>query len=582
MKSPEVLYMADEKHKCFPLHVACQNQYCPTSIIMLLFAKYPQALTKLCKLDGYGIFYDEYWDKGVKGTPLHYYISRRRNIDIEVVKLFIMKSPEVLYIADEECKCTPIHLFANQQHLREFPDVLTCLAEANPLCLCLVDGSGKTPMHIICTKKHVTAEVVKLFIKCCPSAVWKSYEDQFEGDSLLPIHLLCMNTGLSTETSIEILSLLLSVYPEVNRSRNGAFKAPIHTALDYMPNEFCKALLKSFPGCAREMDSYHGLPIHQACDQNDFEMVEFLVGIYPDSLGLRSPFTGMVPIHYAAAFGNVEMIKMLLAHDPDSISRNAEEAEADWYAIASASFENGLPFLFACYSDNDQRLDVIRLLYDIYPEAIYRYYEEDMGEDEEVVIWLTMELDVDEETRAFVEKQAKFAATARDMEAMTTLDDNGYLELHRGLCNGASLGSIKLLVNANPDALQIATHEGSYPIHLACQYSTVDVVEFLLGKYDGCLNAHDARGDYPLHIACREGNYAMVNILLQKPMAPVLARNSDNEIPVNLLFDTTKERNVDEKGTEYLETLWHMLLLLPDVVDYIQLIAVEEKKDEVE
>ena len=126
-----------------------------------------------------------------------------------------------------------------------------------------------------------------------------------------------------------------------------------------------------------------------------------------------------------------------------------------------------------------------------------------------------------------------------------------------------------MLINANPLAVQVATtREGLFPLHIACQSSTIDVVEYLLERYGGCLNLCDARGDYPLHIACRRGgSYSIVNCLLRQPSAPVLERNIDNETPMELISNTMDDEDTDAKETpEYTETLWRMLLLFPESV----------------
>ena len=105
-------------------------------------------------------------------------------------------------------------------------------------------------------------------------------------------------------------------------------------------------------------------------------------------------------------------------------------------------------------------------------------------------------------------------------------------------------------------------------VHIASRSSTIDVVEYLLERYGGCLNLCDARGDYPLHIACRRGgSYSIVNCLLRQPSAPVLERNIDNETPMELISNTMDDEDTDAKETpEYIETLWHMLLLFPESV----------------
>ena len=98
--------------------------------------------------------------------------------------------------------------------------------------------------------------------------------------------------------------------------------------------------------------------------------------------------------------------------------------------------------------------------------------------------------------------------------------------------------------------VQVATtREGLFPLHIACRSSTIDVVEYLLERYGGCLNLCDARGDYPLHIACRRGgSYSIVNCLLRQPSAPVLERNIDNETPMELISNTMDDEDTALNG----------------------------------
>lgn len=49
-----------------------------------------------------------------------------------------------------------------------------------------------------------------------------------------------------------------------------------------------------------------------------------------------------------------------------------------------------------------------------------------------------------------------YATKARDLTAMSTADENGWLPLHHALKDKAPLGSIKLLLSGNPAALQVA------------------------------------------------------------------------------------------------------------------------------
>ena len=76
-------YQADEDYyweiaTAFPLPLACANDSCPNSIIELLLEKNPSALCHPCLFgDNPDIEY---------GLPVHYYISRSSNVDIDIIK----------------------------------------------------------------------------------------------------------------------------------------------------------------------------------------------------------------------------------------------------------------------------------------------------------------------------------------------------------------------------------------------------------------------------------------------------------------------------------------------------------------
>ena len=149
---------------------------------------------------------------------------------------------------------------------------------------------------------------------------------------------------------------------------------------------------------------------------------------------------------------------------------------------------------------------------------------------------------------------------------MTTLYSNGCLPLHHALFNQASLGAIKLLVQANPFALRVADHQLSFPLHIACENSTsTEIVQYLLEANDSCLDNCDSKKNSAFHYACREGNCDVIKYLLDKQMAFVSERNADGKLPIHLLFESG-EHIVDRESPEYLETIWRLLLAYPETV----------------
>ena len=163
-----------------------------------------------------------------------------------------------------------------------------------------------------------------------------------------------------------------------------------------------------------------------------------------------------------------------------------------------------------------------------------------------------------------MDAQLVYYQRAQNNELLSTFDDNGRLPLHQALKDKAPLGSIKLLVNGNAAALQIADKGGMLPLHIACEYGTVNVVKYLAEPFDGHLSMCDKKKNYPLHHACREGNLAVTKYLLSKQSsAAVSERNNDDKLPLHLLIECD---NVDHESLEYTETIWQLLLAYPAAV----------------
>ena len=163
---------------------------------------------------------------------------------------------------------------------------------------------------------------------------------------------------------------------------------------------------------------------------------------------------------------------------------------------------------------------------------------------------------------AFLQTQLSYAMKVEDELAMTTPNENGKLLLHHALGSNASLGTIKLLMKGTPSALQVqvADNEGMIPLHIACQFGTVDIVQPLVGLNVGCLVVCGAKKDVPLHYACRGGNCDTVMYLLETQAMTVSKRNAVEKLPIHPLCEAD-EAVVDRGSIElkYTEAIWRHL-----------------------
>ena len=132
-----------------PLHLACYNKDCPNEVIQLLIATCgckDYFLKHICYMnDDWGdMGYDNYG-----GTPLHFYLSRTSNVNLNIVKQLVWNKRMLLSSAPDNIKCTPIHIIMNNKSIGDMFDEFKYLAESNPDSLLRKDAYNQTPLSTL-------------------------------------------------------------------------------------------------------------------------------------------------------------------------------------------------------------------------------------------------------------------------------------------------------------------------------------------------------------------------------------------------------------------------------------------------
>ena len=468
VKMPTTEFWDDgEQTEAYPLHFACLNPDCPGTVIQLLVKSYPMTLYHKCILlsdEGESLFDDE--DNNIYCIPLHLYLARTSNIELEIVKL-LADSCSVT-TRDNDTLCTPVHmLLYNKSDTTNRSEILKLLIDVNPYPVEMVDGYKRLPLHLACGNPCMDPEAVQLLVNAYPQAVQE--KDICER---IPIFVLCENEDLNEDASVAILNILLSSYPESVRSSLyiDGDHFPIHDAAKNKTARFCKELIDMAPDTLRMGDSL----LHLACRGTNLDTVQYFIKLCPGLI--RQPGEGdFYPIHEAAKYlwqvdkekelqGRAEIIRYLLEHDPDGASRENFHTEQ-------------LPLHLACESGNGvPNFEAVKILYDAYPEAIYEQdykgltpidfiFDEDSNQNRP---------GNNSKLTTFFTNQLEFAGPIGDGNADLSIPTlNGWLPLHLALMSSSdeiSLGTIKLIVKGYPDALQVSDDSGALPLHRACQH----------------------------------------------------------------------------------------------------------------
>ena len=474
----------------------------------------------------------------------------------------VNENAELIVSADEDTKCTPIHIIMNNKSIGDMFDVVRYLVETNPDSLLAKDSKyGHTPLHVACNNGHMTESIIELLLRVCPDSI---HERNIY--SSLPLHCLTDTVVQDDKVGIDILKLLLEAHPDSVSENEGYGHLPLHLAAYKKSSGFCKVLVDAYPESVRRGDGFGHLPLHNACGFGGRpDTVEYLSGLYPESLQTRNN-DGYLPIHCAAnspGDNTAEIVNVLLRHDPDCVSK----------PVVSDSDDNGaLPLHLVCSSRD--KSNVTEHLFDLYPEAILtRNGRGQLPIDvirEKLEFRQSWNFSVDRETKLipFLQSQMSYAYKAKDENAMRTPDNNCLLPLHDAIRYNAPLGSIKLLVKGNTDAINVPDGNGIHPFDIASQFSTVGVVKYLAGLVPDRLNACDVNKSYPLHHACRGGNCELIEYLLKTPMssASVSERNVDDMLPIHLFCEFVNEQEEKEDTAEYTETIWRLLTSYPETI----------------
>ena len=562
----------------YPLHLACRNKGCPTSVVRLLINKTEEnALRHLCVLFGKGV--DCGYGRGkVWGLPIHYYLARKTNVDLGIVKEMVAAYPESLTSCDEESKYAPIHVILQNQIMQDVHgDIIQFLVEANPSTLQLTNDYGQVPLHIACTNNHITARIVKVLIDTWPQAT----RQRNCGDT--PLHNLCRDTDeMDGTVALKILRLFLQADPDSASQMTEAEDEgdvqgylPIHFAVECKSSEFCKVLIEAYPESVRVGVFYYDidfdiLPIHGACRKGRLDTVKLLYEQYPESIDKRTG-EGYLPIHEAVRTPTekgTQVVDYLLHQDPDGVSKVV-------YGYSSDD-EGCLPLHLACAKIGN--IKMVKHLFDLYPEAI-----REKNQSEELPIEIAVDIHQrgprpprgyrrsfsetgkNGETVAYLQTQMNYARQANNKNSLRRPDRDGRLPIHRALNSGACLGAVKLFVQGNTNCARVTDQEGMLPLHIACECTTADVVKYLV-EHDDTMNIISAKQGSPLHHACHAGNCEAVNYLLDRQVASVSERNTNDKLPIHLLCDAANERWGLRDTPLYVETIWRLLLAYPETV----------------
>eukprot|EP00984_Skeletonema_dohrnii_P011600 scaffold4638_cov125-Skeletonema_dohrnii-CCMP3373.AAC.1 len=441
-------------------------------------------------------------------------------------------NPDALLKQEDERGCTPLVYLCCNRTLDETAAVesLTLLLETCPESAQCCTHNGFLPIHFAFVYR--SPEFCGMLIQKFPESI----QHEVYGKSFL--HHVLFTSSVDDSVAFAVLKMLLEDHPRMVRDARWNGMPLLHYAAgSEIPraDEVCRLIAQAFPGPELELDEAGLQPLHFACCRGNLPVVECILELRPTAIRGESS-NGAFPIHFAVhplaldsdanPQAAVEVVKFLLSVDPSVASQGVNGTT------------NAYPLIYVCAMSNENvlnwnaGLEVIKSLYNAYPEAIA---------NAEASLRRFFDIsEIPDDVKHFLVQQLRYAAQTSNLQLVRTQDGNGRLPLHHALEEDAPLGTIKLLVQADPATIQIPDSDGSLPLHTACEYHKCpDVIKYLL---DNCraslLVAEDKWGNTPLRYVCLEGRYDAIEMILTRyPNAPVATRNLDGDLPIQLLLD---------------------------------------------
>jgi ankyrin repeat protein len=235
----------------------------------------------------------------IRHLPLH--IALFSSAPAEVVFALLSAFPKATMKKDRYGRC-PLHFAAQYQAPVE---VVSALLFIYPEAARKKDKFGYLPLHIaarngkIFNIPRIRVPSIRGFdfsdIAVFSGVVSEDPYSVRELGSNLPLHV-----GLKNKSSAEVVSALLSIYPEAAEEKNSEGNVPLHVALENQASaEVVSALLCIFPQAAREKIKGDNLPLHVALkNKASAEVVSALLSIYPEAAEEKN-VEGNLPLYVA-------------------------------------------------------------------------------------------------------------------------------------------------------------------------------------------------------------------------------------------------------------------------------------------
>ena len=146
--------------------------------------------------------------------------------------------------------------------------------------------------------------------------------------------------------------------------------------------------------------------------------------------------------------------------------------------------------------------------------------------------------------------------------------ENGYLPLHYACFYKTKLAVVKLLVNANPEGLNVKSKAGWLPLHLAAMQNQHHLLDYLIEQHPESISEEDNKGKTALDYATRYTRNESVAILSMAAAIRKLRRRQYSDVEKRLMKGVHSLYSTSQSlwGTTTMEHLEALIDLNPHLL----------------
>jgi ankyrin repeat protein len=398
-----------------------------------------------------------------------------------------------------------------------------------------VSMTGRTALHEACLRGSCS-HIVKAVLAA--NAIGATDRDH-QGNT--PLHLLFVDFStriINPEEIDSIVGELLNVNPtflasatnvEGSTALHMACTAP-ETMVD--PNSLMQ-LLGANPSCASKLNNRNQTALRLHCQRRNAsaQVARILLDANREAVFVLDGEDGWAPLHYAAANANLDLIRFLVKANPEAACVRTAQGQAPLHLLCRQNLSvEELPavdVLLQADPDSVVQRDSPNFYTPLHlvckgSRVSLEVVERLLGTNPQVAsivdcehylpLHHACEIGCDSDIVASLLQRYPTAA-----HAMTRKQDSA-LSL-ACTCN-KSVETVRLLIQANPDALVKKNDYGFAPLHCVCRayQPRMGIVQALLEACPACVTLKTHGGETPVHLACSNSG-AFVGVLQLLTMA---------------------------------------------------------------